>query len=76
MIAQIDRSSRAILSFYLPFVRLQRTPSAPPAHPQRTPSTPVTDPSTIDPQVISLLDERRYAGQHIHDPAMSSLADE
>jgi hypothetical protein len=65
MIAQIDRSSRAILSFYLPFVRLQRTPS-----------TPVTDPSTIDPHAISLLDERRYAGQHIHDPAMSSLADE
>jgi hypothetical protein len=36
----------------------------------------VTAPSPIDPRTISLLDERRYAGQHIHDSATSSLADE
>jgi hypothetical protein len=73
MIAQIDSSSRAILSFLSTFcalaTRLQRTSNAPPG-------TPVTDPSPIDPRAISLLDERRYAGQHMRDSANSSLADE
>jgi hypothetical protein len=39
-------------------------------------NTPVTDPSPIDPRAISLLDEHRYAGQHIHDTGNSLLADE
>ena len=73
MIAQIDSGSRAVPSFLSAFcalaTRLQRTSNAPPG-------TPVTDPSPIDPRPISLLDERRYAGQHIHDSAYSSLADE
>jgi hypothetical protein len=69
MIAQIDISSRAILSFLSTFCALA-------THPHRTPCTPVTDPSPIDPRAISLLDERRYAGQHMHDSANSSLADE
>jgi len=73
MIAQIDSSSRAILSFLSTFcalaTHLQRTSNAPPG-------TPVTDPFPIDPRAISLLDERRYTGQHMRDSANSSLADE
>ena len=73
MIAQIDSSSRPVLGFLFPScalaTHLQRTPNAPPG-------TPFTDPSPIDPRAISLLDERRYAGQHMHDSANSSLADE
>jgi hypothetical protein len=69
MIAQIDSGSRAVPSFLSAFCALT-------THLQRTPSTPVTYPSPIDPRPISLLDERRYAGQHIHDSAYSSLADE
>jgi hypothetical protein len=69
MIAQIDSSSRAVLSFLSTFCALA-------TYLQRTPSTPVTDPSPIDPRAISLLDERRYAGQHMRDSANSSLADE
>jgi len=73
MIAQIDSRSREVLSF---FICLLCARNAPPTHSQHTPSTPVTDSSPIDPRAISLLDERRYAGQHMHDSANSLLADE
>ena len=68
MIAQIDSSSRAVLGFFIYLCALATHLP----HFQHT----GYNPSPIDPRAISLLDERRYAGQHMHDSANSSLADE
>ena len=65
MIAQIDISSRTVVDFLHAFL-------APVTHPKHADRRPFA----IDPRAISLLDEHRYAGQHIHDSVNSSLADE
>ena len=62
MIAQIHIGSRTVWAFRCLFCA-RRTRAG-------------YGPSPIDPRAISLLDERRYAGQHIHDSANSLLADE